>query len=230
MHLSRETLVPFIAFAPVMLFAQAPAPAAAPGPAAPVPASSIVKPALSSVESTLSSLKVDKWKKGSIRDEATENVKAILRDIKTNVPPLLSDADAVPGAVSKSLPLVKHLDALYDVVLRVEEGARVSAPSDQVDQLEAILKQFSSARLQLYDALTERASGQEKQVNDLQAELKAHQEAAAKEQNKPAPAPVPCTPPKPAPKKKKAVPKPAPSGQPTQSGQPAQAPPQQKPQ
>ncbi len=223
MHLSRQTLIPLIAFAPVLLFAQA-APTTAPGPATPVPPSTIVRPALSSVESTLSSLKVDKWKKGSIRDEAADNVNAILRDIKTNVPPLLADADAAPGALSKSIPLLKHLDALYDVVLRVEEGARVSAPADQVDQLESILKQFGSARIQLYDAMTQRAAGQEKQVTDLQAQLKTQQEAAAKEQHKPAAAAVPCTPPKPTPKKKRATPKPA------QPAQPAQPPAQQKPQ
>lgn len=230
MHLSRETLIPLMAFAPAMLFAQAPpaTPAAAP---VPVPPSSIVQPALSSVESTLGSLKLDKWKKGSIRDEAGDNVKAILNDIKSKVPPLLGEADAVPGALSKAIPLMKHLDALYDVVLRVEEGARVSAPGDQVDQLEAVLKQFSAARIQLYDALTERASGQEKQVNDLQAQLKAHQETATKEEHKPAPAAVPCTPPKPTAKKKRAAPKPAP-GQPAQSAQPnsSQPPAQPKPQ
>jgi hypothetical protein len=190
----------------------------------------MVQPALSSVESTLGALKIDKWKKGSIRDEAGDNVNAILRDIKHNVPPLLADADAAPGALSKSIPLLKHLDALYDVVLRVEEGARVSAPADQVNQLEAVLKQFSSARIQLYDTMTERASGQEKQVNDLQAQLKANQDAAAMEEHKPAAAPAPCPPPKPTPKKKRAAPKPAQPAQPVQQGQPSQAPPQPKPQ
>jgi hypothetical protein len=222
MHLSRAKLIPLVAFAPVMLFSQAtPSPtAAAPAaPAAPVAPSTIVKPALSTVESTLTSLKLDKWKKGSIRDEAGENVNAILHDIKTNVPPLLADADAVPGTLSKSIPLVKHLDALYDVVLRVEEGARVSAPSDQVDQLESTLKQFGIARIQLYDALTERAAGQEKQVTDLQGTIKT-QKAALDQKPAPAPAPVPCTPPKPAAKKKRAAPKPA---QPA-NGQPAQTP------
>ena len=232
MPIPRDTLIPLLAFAPVMLLAQAPSAATAPAPAPPaqVPPSSMVQPALSSVESTLGALKIDKWKKGSIRDEAGDNVNAILRDIKNNVPPLLADADAAPGALSKSIPLLKHLDALYDVVLRVEEGARVSAPTDQVNQLEAVLKQFSSARIQLYDAMTERASGQEKQVNDLQAQLKANQDAAAKEEHKPAAAPAPCPPPKPTPKKKRATPKPAQPAQPAQQGQPSQAPPQPKPQ
>jgi hypothetical protein len=220
MNFSRATLFPLVALAPVILFGQATTPTTAPPPSAPVAASTVLQPALSTVESTLNALKIDKWKKGSVREEAGDNVKAILQDLKTNVPPLLADVDAAPGALSKSIPLVKHLDALYDVLLRVEEGARVSAPSDQVDQLEAALKQFGVARIQLYDAMTERATGQEKQVSDLQTAIKAHEAAAL--EHKPAPAvPAPCTPPKPAPHKKRTTPKPA---QPA-PGQPAQTPP-----
>jgi hypothetical protein len=209
MHISRAALFPLLALAPVILFGQAPAPATAAAPAAPVAPSSLVQPPLSTVESTLNALKLDKWKKGSVREEAGDNVKAILQDIKNNVPPLLSDADAAPGALSKSIPLLKHLDALYDVLLRVEEGARVSAPSDQIDQLAAALKQFGTARIQLYDAMAERATGQEKQVADLQAAIKAHEAAALEHKPAPAAAPAPCTPPKPATHKKRTAPKPA---------------------
>jgi hypothetical protein len=223
MHFSRKMLMPVFAFAPVMIFGQASPPTAAAAPAAP---SSMVQPALAAVESTLSSLKIDKWKKGSIREESGDNVNAILHDIKTNVPPLLADADGAPGALSKSLPLIKHLDALYDVLLRVEEGARVSGPGDQVEQLESVLKQFGTARIQLYDAMTERAAGQEKQVTDLQAAMKAQQAAAAEHKNAPAATPAPCTPAKPAVKKKRAAPKPAPAGQPAQTP-PGQTPPAQ---
>ncbi len=172
LHHFCGTLIPLLALAPIMLLGQettSPTVAAPAAPAAPIAPSTLVQPALTHVESTLNALKIDKWKKGSVRDEAGDNVNAILRDLKTNLPPLLADADSAPGALSKSIPLIKHLDALYDVVLRVEEGARVSAPTDQIDQLEAALKQFGGARIQLYDAMTERAAGQEKQVTDLQA-------------------------------------------------------------
>ncbi|HEY3626584.1 MAG TPA: hypothetical protein VGL00_09875 [Terracidiphilus sp.] len=244
MQISRGALISYMAFAPLafapiafgpLLFGQEgpsnpanPPTSATAAPAAPMPPSSVIQPALSSVESTLSSLKIDKWKKGSIREEAGENVNAILKDLKSNVPPLMADADSAPGALSKSLPLMKHLDALYDVVLRVEEGARVSAPSEQVDQLASVLKQFGSARIQLYDSMTERAGLEEKRVTDLQTEIKAQKAAAEEHKAAPAPAAVPCTPPKPAPRRKRATPpktvQPAP-------GQPAQTPPAQpKPQ
>jgi hypothetical protein len=233
MHISRGTLIGFMAFAPLMMHGQAgPSTGATTStagttPAVPVAPSSVLQPALGTVESTLNSLKIDKWKKGTVREEAGHNVNDILKDLKTNLPPLVADADAAPGALSKSIPLMKHLDALYDVLLRVEEGARVSAPGDQIDQLEAALKQFGGARLTLYDSMTQGAAGQEKQITDLQAAIKAQKAPA--EEHKAAPAAVPCTPPaKPPAKKKRVTPKatpPAP-GQPA-PGQPAQTPPGQ---
>jgi hypothetical protein len=238
MQISRGTLISYMAFAPIMLFGQ-PGPTAAgtpPAPATPVATSSVVQPALTSMESTLNSLKIEKWKKGTIREEAGNNVNAILKDLKANVPPLLAEADAAPGALSKSIPLMKHLDALYDVLLRVEEGARVSAPGEQVDQLEAILKQFAAARIQLYDNMAEQAGAQEKQVADQQGQIKALQAAAEEHKPAPAAAPAPCPAPKPATKRKRTTPpkttQPA-TGQPAtgQPGQPAQTPPAQpKPQ
>jgi hypothetical protein len=223
MQIPRGTLISLMTLAPLFVYGQA-SPSDTPPAAttAPVAPSSLLQPALTLVDSTLNSIKIDKWKKGSIRDEASQNVTAILNDLKTNVPPLLADADAAPGALSKSIPLMKHLDALYDVLLRVEEGARVSAPGDQVDQLAAALKKFGSARIDVYDSMQQRAAGQEKQVTDLQAAIKA-QEAAAQEHKPEPPAPAPCPPPKPAAKKRRSTPKP------TQPGQekPAQTPPAQ---
>lgn len=228
MQIFRGTLIAFMAFAPVIGYGQPGPPATAPAPAAPVPPSSVLQPALSAMESTLNSLKMDRWKKGTIREESGDNVNAILKDLKTNVPPLMADADSAPAALSKSIPLMKHLDALYDVLLRVEEGARVSAPGDQVDQLESALKQFGTARIQLYDSMTERAAGQEKHLTDLQATIKAQQAAAEEHKAAPAPAAVPCTPPKPAVKKKRVTP---PKTTPPANAQPAQNPPAQpKPQ
>jgi hypothetical protein len=182
----------------------------------------LLEPALQDVESTLTSVKFDRWKKGSVRDEASSNANAILGDLKTKLPPLMAEADAANGAISPCIPLVKHLDALYDVLLRIEEASRISAPSDQIDQLEGALRKFEVARIALYDSLQQKAAGQEKQVADLQATVKAQKEAAAEEKKAaPAVTPQPCTPPKPAAKKRHTTPKTTPPA----NGQPAQNPP-----
>jgi hypothetical protein len=206
--ISHAALISALTFSHLLLYGQAGPPATlAPAPAsAPALPSAILQPALTFVESTLNSLKTDKWKKGTIRNEAADNIRAVLDDLKTKMPPLIADADSTPGALSKSIPLMKHLDALYDVVLRIEEASNVVAPGDQVDQLTAALKKFGSARLALYDSLQQSAADQEKQVSDLQATIKAQEEAAREVKPAPPPAPVPCTPPKPATKKKRAAP------------------------
>ncbi len=230
MHISHAALISTLSLAPVMLYSQ-PSPSSAPAAAqqAPAPPSTLLEPALHDVENTLNSLKFDRWKKGSVRDEAASNANAILGDLKAKLPPLVTEADAANGAISPSIPLVKHLDALYDVLLRVEEASRVSAPSDQIDQLESTLTKFERARITLYDAIQQKAAGQEKQVADLQAAIKAQKEAAAQEKKPTAASqPQPCTPPKPTPKKKRPTP---PKTTPPDTGKPAQNPPAQpKPQ
>ena len=120
-----------------------------------------------------------------------------------------------------------HARATFKQLVR-ELGAK----AETRDQLEAALRQFGGARIALYDSMTQGAAGQEKQISDLQATVKAHK--APVEEHKAAPAAVPCTPPpKPAVKKKHVTPKPTqpatgqpPTGQPAK-GQPPQTPPGQ---
>ena len=239
MHISHAALISALSITPILLYGQpkpaTPAGPAPPAAAAPVPApapapSTLLQPALHDVQDTLASLKFDRWKKGSVRDEAASNTNAILGDLQGKMPPLLAETDTANGAISHTVPLVKHLDALYDVLLRVEEASRVSGPGDQIDQLETALRKLESARIALYDNIQQRAAGQEKQVADLQQTIKKQDQAvtAAEEKIKAAAAeakPQPCAPPKPAVKKKRPAPKPAAPA----NGQPAQNPPAQNP-
>jgi hypothetical protein len=170
-----------------------------------VTASSLLKQPLAVVQDTLNGLKLDKWKKGSVREEAGENVASLLKDLQTNLPPLLTAADSDPGQLSQAIPLVKHMDAFYDVMLRVEEASRVVAPGDQVDDLQQALLKLNQARLALDDHLQANAVVQEKQVGDLQVALKTQLQAVAQAKAAAAAqAPVPCKPPAPVKKKKPA--------------------------
>jgi hypothetical protein len=194
-----------LTISPAVLFGQG-APPAAPAPAppaTPVTASSLLQPAIIDVQGSLNSLKLDKWKRGSVRDEATDNVKAILHDLAENLPPLITAADASPATLSPSIPLIKHLDAVYDVLLRVEEASRVSAPPDQIAQLQQTLKGFEKARIALDDRIQQNAADQEKKMTELQASLTKAKADYAALAAKPAPAPEPCKPPAPIKKKKK---------------------------
>lgn len=181
MHTSFVVAVLAILTSPLLAGGQAPTPPPTPvvTPAAPVKASTLLQPSLDVVTNTLNSLNLDKWKKGSVRDEAGQNVNSILRDIQSNLPPLMGAADAAPGSVSAAMPLIKHLDALYDVLLRVEEASRVSAPSQQISQLQDALTLFGTARFALDDALQKQAAAQEKQVGELRVALAQREKVAA---------------------------------------------------
>lgn len=197
---ARLVLALAVAF-PVTVAAAAQAPAT---PAA--PPSTLLRPALNAVSKAVNSLKADRWKRGSVRDEATEDMGSILTDIQVHLPPLMSDADAAPTLVSRQVPVARNVDALYDVLLRVYDAARVAGPGDQVDALQQALATLSKARLALYDRMTQDSTAQEKQSADLRATVQKQTAQMATTQQPPAPCPTP--------KKKKAA-KPA-AGTPAQ--------------
>jgi hypothetical protein len=238
MYISYSALMLTLAVAGSAVYGQG-APVATPSPApgagqpvvaaAPAPvvtASSLLKQPLAVVQDTLNGLKLDKWKKGTVREEAGENVASLLKDLQTNLPPLLTAADAAPGQLSQAIPLVKHMDAFYDVMLRVEEAARVVGPADQVSELQQALLKLNQARLALDDHLQADAAVQEKQVGDLQVALKTQQQAVAQAKSAvAAQVPPPCKPPAPVKKKKPAGTAPAKAATPSKTGPSTTAPP-----
>jgi hypothetical protein len=162
-------------------------------PAAP---SDILRRSLDEVQQTIGNLKLDKWKRGTVRDEAGTNVEAIQRDLQGTLPSLLKEADAAPGSLSKVLPASRNLDALYDVLLHVVEAARVVAPGDQAGELQTTLSDLEKARVRLGNQLQQTAALQEKQLMDLRATVQT-QSVALKAAATPPPAPkcpVPATP------------------------------------
>jgi hypothetical protein len=179
--------------------------------------STILEPSLDTVQQTLAGLKVDRWKRGSVRDEASADINSIQQDMQTHIGPLLKDADAAPGTLSKTLPVSRHVDALYDVLLRVVEAARMAAPDDQANALRQALVNLNTARLALDDSMEAAAGSQEKQLVDLRVTV---QKQAAFKCPAPPPAPV-C----PAPAKKPVKRKPKPPA-PTAPGATPQATPQ----
>ncbi|HEX4284388.1 MAG TPA: hypothetical protein VHZ28_04805 [Terracidiphilus sp.] len=198
-------------------------------PAAPAPPiampSSLLQSSLDGIQHTLAGIKVDRWKRGSVRDEANADISSLTVDLQQRMPALLKDADAAPGVLSKTLPVSRHLDALYDVLLRVVEASRMAAPDDQANTLRQSLENLEKARLALDDSMEQSASSQEKQLVDLRGTVQ--RQAAFK---CPAPPPAPeC--PKPAarkPVRKKPAATPAPGTPPNAQPAPANGT-QQKP-
>jgi hypothetical protein len=168
------------------------------------------------LEQAVDAVKVEKWKGGSVRAEAGTNISSIMRDLQSTLPPMLKEADAAPGTMSKVLPVSRNVDALYDVLLRVVDSASVAAPAEQMAQLQDAMTGLNKARHALDDRIEEITAAREKQIGDLQVALKTQ------------PAPVcPVTPPPPPPPApKKAAPKkkkPKPATPPAATTQPAPA-------
>jgi len=166
--------------------------------------SALLQPALDTLEQMIGTVKVEKWKGGSVRAEASANISSIMRDLQSTLPPMLKEADAAPGTMSKLLPVSRNIDALYDVVLRVVDSASVSAPGEQLAPLQDAMTGLNKARHALNDRIQDMAAAREKQIGDLQVALKTQPVPVCPVAPPPPPPPAPK---KAAPKKKK--PKPA---------------------
>lgn len=189
--------------------------------------SAILQPSLDGLKSAISSLNLDKWKRGNVRAEAEDNITSIMRDMQDRLPGLMADADAAPALMSKTLPLSRNVDALYDVFLRVVDAARISAPGDQVQSLQQAQSGLEHSRSTLDAQLLALAADQEKQVSTLQVTLKEKEQALTTALATPPPPakPEPCVPPKKTrPRRKATTKKPATSSQQPAGQQPATQP------
>jgi hypothetical protein len=136
--------------------------------------SALLQPAIDTLKTTVGLVHLEKWKAPNpVRDTTDQNLTSIRRDIDQNLPPLLADADAAPTSVTKTLPLLRNIDALYEVLLRVASTGEMAAPKPQLEALQQAVSALLDARRTLGDRIQSSAVGQEKQVADLQASLRA---------------------------------------------------------
>jgi hypothetical protein len=199
MQISHAVLMAGLSLSSCLVCVAQSAPAAAPAPmAAPASApSALLRPSLDTVLQTVTAVNLEKWKRGTVRDETGGHITAIEHDLQGNLPPLLQAADANAGTLSKVLPVTRNTEALYDVLVSVVEAARVSGPPDQVTQLEQALSGLGSALRSLDDRVQEIAAAQELETSGLRktvAMLNAAKLAAAAAPPppvKPCPAPAP---------------------------------------
>ena len=187
----------------------APNAANAPAPFNPAAPSDILQRSLGEVNQTVGGVRLEKWKRGSVRDEAGNNIDAIQRDMKGTLPALMKDADAAPATLSKVLPLSRNVDALYDVLVHLVEQARVSGTGEDAGQLGQALSDLEKARVALDQQILQTANVQEKQIVDLRTTVQK-QEVSLRAAAAPAPPPKCPAPPAPA-KRKRTTPKPKPS-------------------
>jgi hypothetical protein len=154
-------------------FAQS-APAADASPANSAAISAIVQPALQDVQGVSGSLNTAKWRTSNdVKASTDRNLSSIQRDLAETLPNLLSQADNAAGAVGPVFAVYRNVDALYDVLLRVNQTAMIAAPPGEAASVESALQRLESARKQLGDVINTSAADREGQIVKLQTALKA---------------------------------------------------------
>lgn len=225
MRILRDVFAATVLIAPVCFCSAQPAPNLAPAAPAtppatpaftPVAPSQILQRSLAEVKQTVGAVRLERWKKGSVRDEAGKNIDAIQRNQQGTLQSLLKDADAGPATLSKVLPLSRNVDALYDVLVHLVEEARVSGTGEDAGQLQQALGDLEKGRVALDNQILQAATVQEKQVADLRVTVQKQETSLRAAASVPPPPKCPAPPPA-----KKRTTKPATTTKPASSTTPA---------
>ena len=196
-------------------------------------------------QADLVKLRIEKWKAdGAYKKQVLGNVDSVERNLQGALPEIIKQLRAAPEDLPTTFKLYRNLDALYDVLGNVAEGAGAFGTKDDLQALSNDLNGFESTRKQLGERIDSLSTAKEAEITRLRADLKTAQAAAPADASKnPKKIVVDDNEPpkKPVAKKKTPVKKPAPTdatkppaGQaqpPAQAQpQPQQQPPQAKPQ
>jgi hypothetical protein len=190
-------------------------------------------------QSDLVKLRIEHWKTDNAsKKQSLSNVDSIQRNLQGALPEIIAQLRAAPEDVPATFKLYRNLDALYDVLGSVVEGAGAFGSKDDLQTLSNDLNAFETTRKQIAERIESLSAAKEAEIVRLRADLKTAQAAI------PASPPAKIVvddnaPPKKPAVKKKAPAKPATTTAPT-TGKPAagqtqtppgtQAPPAAKPQ
>ena len=216
-------------------------PAAAPGQGGPVSYASVTQlngllsqlEAMSkNTQADLVKLRVERWKTdGSYKKQALGNVDSIQRNLQGALPEIIAQLRSSPEDLPATFKLYRNLDALYDVLGSVVEGAGAFGAKDDLQSLSNDLSGFEGTRKQLAERIENLSSSKEAEILRLRTALRTAEAAIPAAPAKKIVVDDTEPPKKPATKKKKATPsttKPA-TGQ-TAPGQTPPAQPPTKPQ
>ncbi|HEX4022267.1 MAG TPA: hypothetical protein VHX63_14075 [Acidobacteriaceae bacterium] len=163
-HAQAATTTPNSAASP------GPAPASTPAPA-PSPSEGI-RPAIPVVESAVDSLDIDHWKlPRQAKSQVESDAASIRQDLSGTLPTLLDEAKTAPMELAPQWAVVRNVDALYDVLLRVTTTATLTGSSADASLLVHAENQLSETRRDLTAQLVTAAGAQDKEVRTLHTRL-----------------------------------------------------------
>ena len=101
------------------------------------------------------------------------------RNLQGALPEMISQLRAAPEDLPATFKLYRNLDALYDVMGGVVEGAGAFGSKDDMQSLSNDLKSFEGTRKQLAERIESLSSAKEAEIVRLRADLKTAQAATA---------------------------------------------------
>ena len=165
---------------------------------------------LSQIEATskntqddLSKLRIERWKAdNSYKRQVLGNVDSVQRNLQGALPEIISQLRNSPEDLPVSFKLYRNLDALYDVLGSVAEGAGAFGSKDDLQSISNDLSAFEGSRKQLAERIDNLSSSKEQELTRLRAQLKTLQTQVVAEPPKKIVVDDTEPPKKPAPKKK----------------------------
>src|SRR5215467_12847371 len=105
-------------------------------------------------QADLVKLRIEKWKTdGSYKRQALGNVDSIQRNLQGALPEIIAQLRAAPEDLPATFKLYRNLDALYDVLGSVTEGAGAFGSKDDMQSLSNDLSAFEGTRRQLAERI-----------------------------------------------------------------------------
>ena len=127
-------------------------------------------------QADLCKLRIERWKTdGATKKQALSNVDSIQRNLQGALPEIIGQLRGTPENVPATFKLYRNLDALYDVLGSVVEGAGAFGSKDDLQSLSNDLNTFEGTRRQLGERIDNLATAKEAEIARLRSDLKTAQ-------------------------------------------------------
>ena len=124
-------------------------------------------------QADLVKLRIEHWKAdNAYKRQALGNVDSIQRNLQGALPEMIAQLRAAPEDLPATFKLYRNLDALYDVMGNVVEGAGAFGSKDDLQSLSNDLDGFEGTRKQLAQRMETLTSSKEAEIVRLREDLK----------------------------------------------------------
>lgn len=124
-------------------------------------------------QADLVKLRIEHWKTdGGSKKQALGNVDSIQRNLQGALPGMIAQLRSTPEDVPATFKLYRNLDALYDVMGGIVEGAGAFGSKDDLQSLSTDLNAFEGTRRQLAERIESLSTQKESEIVRLRTDLK----------------------------------------------------------